>query len=520
MGYREKALDFLQNEQQYRLGFLSSEASNSLTKNLDRDFNESTGQGIRSLLAVDRALESVLRRGLSHANFPLMVEAFRKALAGGHRIIFSGCGATGRLAILLEALWRDAGGGDEVVSIMTGGDYALVKSVEFFEDHAEFGRKQIAEINVGPGDVLVGITATGETSSIVGTAMESAERGAAVFMLICVDWRIPCEKLERCRNLYHHPQVKVIDMPCGGMALTGSTRMQSTTLETLVAAAALEEAAFGHKVDAVSGFMALVDALGTPALAEVLDFETAVYRADGLITYYTDDWLLDVLSDTTERTPTFKIPPFVKDGDTTSPPSWAFVKHPSLTTTAAWQSCLRRPPRCIEWSPGYYHECGAADIIAAGIPEIGAAELLKFKIGCEPVPQRRASELAIGFGKLPNCPQMKSLLIGPMDCDADFFIKYTSMPTRLKIFEHLAVKLTMNIISTGSMVQMGRVAGNYMIYLDVSNKKLIDRGVRIIAEQRNLSYDDACMELFKSMELCAGTGNSPVRDALTRLDKL
>ena len=40
---------------------------------------------------------------------------------------------------------------DRAASIMTGGDFALIRSVEFFEDYAEGGRRQAAALNVGEG---------------------------------------------------------------------------------------------------------------------------------------------------------------------------------------------------------------------------------------------------------------------------------------------------------------------------------------------------------------------------------
>ena len=91
----------------------------------------------------------------------MMLEASCKAVANGGKIIFSGCGATGRLSILLESMWRTffrrleafdpnvfrkvARFENTVFSIMTGGDYALIKSVESFEDYPQFGRRQAEE---------------------------------------------------------------------------------------------------------------------------------------------------------------------------------------------------------------------------------------------------------------------------------------------------------------------------------------------------------------------------------------
>jgi len=50
------------------------------------------------------------------------------------------------------------------------------------------------------------------------------------------------------------------------------------------------------------------------------------------------------------------------------------------------------------------------------------------------------------------------------------------------------------------MALMGRVVGNAMIWLSPSNKKLIDRGSRLISQLTGCSYDKACIELYKTIE--------------------
>jgi len=64
----------------------------------------------------------------------------------------------------------------------------------------------------------------------------------------------------------------------------------------------------------------------------------------------------------------------------------------------------------------------------------------------------------------------------------------------------MAVKLVLNTISTGTMVLMGRVTGNWMSWVEVSNKKLRDRGIRLISEICSLSYRDACYSLHETLE--------------------
>ena len=92
------------------------------------------------------------------------------------------------------------------------------------------------------------------------------------------------------------------------------------------------------------------------------------------------------------------------------------------------------------------------------------------------------------------------LLIGNDRVADGFIIRWQAPVSPLNLMQHLAVKLLLNIISTGTMVRMGRVTGNWMTYLDVSNKKLLDRGIRIIADQCGLDYRNAAIELFTSIE--------------------
>ena len=70
----------------------------------------------------------------------------------------------------------------------------------------------------------------------------------------------------------------------------------------------------------------------------------------------------------------------------------------------------------------------------------------------------------------------------------------------LQLWHHLAVKLILNTLSTATMVRMGRVIGNAMVWLSPSNKKLIDRGSRLIAQQTGRSYKQACIALHEAME--------------------
>ena len=52
-------------------------------------------------------------------------------------------------------------------------------------------------------------------------------------------------------------------------------------------------------------------------------------------------------------------------------------------------------------------------------------------------------------------------------------------------------KLICNMISTSVMIKMGRVKGNKMVNMQLTNKKLVDRGTRMVVEELGLPYDAA-----------------------------
>jgi N-acetylmuramic acid 6-phosphate etherase len=51
-----------------------------------------------------------------------------------------------------------------------------------------------------------------------------------------------------------------------------------------------------------------------------------------------------------------------------------------------------------------------------------------------------------------------------------------------------AQKLVLNMISTATMIQLGRVKGNKMVDMQLSNNKLVDRGVKMIMEEIKVDY--------------------------------
>ena len=71
--------------------------------------------------------------------------------------------------------------------------------------------------------------------------------------------------------------------------------------------------------------------------------------------------------------------------------------------------------------------------------------------------------------------------------------------TRMK--SGTAQKLILNMISTSLMIKLGKVKGNKMVDMQLSNTKLIDRGVRFVSDELDISYYEAekRVEKYKSV---------------------
>lgn len=67
--------------------------------------------------------------------------------------------------------------------------------------------------------------------------------------------------------------------------------------------------------------------------------------------------------------------------------------------------------------------------------------------------------------------------------------EFVTGSTRMK--SGTAQKMVLNMISTSAMIRLGRVKGNRMVNMQLTNQKLVDRGVRMIMEELGLAYEPA-----------------------------
>ena len=571
--YLEASKDFLENEKQFHLGVIPTEQSNPKTKNLSATIMRSTKEGVKTILSADEDIAKVALKQFKTKEFQAFVADIKRCIDERRKVVFSSVGASGRMAIQMDGAWRSFWQGlvnvlpnhrqafleiaDVVSSFTTGGDRALVRSVENFEDYMTFGARQVDEENMQPGDVLVALSECGLSASINGSAVRGYELGLKTYYLFCNPEDILRTHLDRARKVfecideYNANKKKGIDngkyivkipLFAGNMAVSGSTRMQVTTVELLAAGAALEVAAnawlkenltedelkaldfeYLELADYAKAFTKLNKQLSSgkalEGLASAIDFEVATYNEKGLITYVTHDYLLDIMTDTTERQPTFTLPPFKKFKEVTDNLSWAYIKDPLYPSYVAWQHVFRRDIKGLEWTVEDYKEMKASQDIINNPPKVAGSEVLEYNIGNETDASRysrKVSNLVLvdinGLTKPAalewfnkegaNFSGQKVLRLGSIPLKKlqkdEIRIPVTLPHTCTDILYHLLVKVAFNCLSTGTMAKMGRVYGNWMVQVLPTNKKLIDRSTRIIANLAQIPYEKANQEFFKS----------------------
>ena len=551
----EEANRFVTQEQDYRMSYIEAEKPHPHTRKLSQTYARSVKDGAKMLLEVDLQMARRAVAALNEPEYAAFAEAIRTTIRNGGRVIFSGCGSSGRLSMGLEKAWRNGIHHlmtqypqlvevltpylKAVGNIMTGGDYAVIRAAESFEDSTAMGKYQTKCLGLTEKDLVVGVTATGETTSILGTVYQAMEQGVPVYMLICADPKPLPDKMARCRDVYTHPGCRVLSLPCGPMALTGSTRMQSSTFEQLAGAIALEGAMWdilenngipngfrGYGWYAEQ-FLASVEQLLSEASLEQLAaatlLEQEVYEVGGLMTLYADAFLLDVLTDTTERSPTFMTPPFCSLDMQDQPQSWAFVKNPNCDTEEAWNRCFLRKPRCLEWDADTYQALGFTEAQIQAIPDITYRGIQRFCIGRESMPQRENAPASFALWvDTAAAPESFHRCAADYRSNGQLTLEGAGIhlpKTHLEIYEHICLKLMLNTLSTGVMARMGRIHGNWMTCMAISNKKLMDRGARIVSDLCGIPYEQALAEnFFSRLESDAlGIHRSPVQETIRRL---
>ncbi len=480
VSYRS-ADEFLQEAHLYRLGELPTEARHPDTMDLSRLIREDLPRAYRILQTIDSAAMRVLfdhRDALTRLH-----AAIQDTLQHGDRVVLCGCGATGRLSLVLESIWKARVRGmrastakdvsdaahdpDAVTAFMAGGDIALVRSVENFEDIPEFGARQLHELDFGPSDLLVSTTEGGETPFVIGATEEAARHSRRKPWFLYCNPDSALRPIERSRRVIDNAGIEKIALTCGPMSLSGSTRLQASTVLMLAVGMGLlgGPTSLSELLDEIAVFIGDHDSGDFSPLLPLARDEADIYRRGDYVLYETDRYGITVLTDTTERSPTFSLQGFENSLDPAAPPALAYLCLPDASTPEeAWLRILGRLPRGLDWE--------------AFEDRLGHVRALGFDFSLRARGARERRIGGAGEARFEIMTDARGWRLGLAGQEILFAFPLRRGGKLDDLLEQTLLKLILNRHSLLVMGYLGRFEGNLMTWVRPSNGKLIDRTLR------------------------------------------
>ncbi len=490
------ANEFLIVAHEFKLGELPTESQNPKTLHLSHDAKSNVLAAINSIKEVDADVFYILKSKIN--DLEILHKSIQSTLKNGGNIFLCGCGATGRLSLALETIWRSQHRDEKkdlkerVISFMAGGDVALIHSVEKFEDFPEFGERQLRELGFKEGDLLISTTEGGETPFVIGaTEAASLISQNSPFFLYCNPDDILKKSAQRSKNVIENNKIKKINLTVGPMALTGSTRMEATTILMYSVGLALwfHDQEFINAHDELRKLTDIFHKTDFSFLKNFIEKESAIYKKQEFLLYESDSNLgISILTDTTERSPTFSLFPFENQLEAVKKPSLSYLYlKDTHTNSEAWNKLLGRNPRAFHWSE---------------------------------VTSQTSLERLMGFDISSNFPKLRQSYLSSqhhifhITFDQDnhqIIFKFEELFYTLDVEDlnllstHLMLKMLINNLSTVIMGRLDRYEDNLMTWVRASNNKLIDRAVRyanklLIKKGITVSYEELVKVCFDLKE--------------------
>lgn len=570
-----ESIDYIHNKKQFQLQQLVTEQRHPKTLNLSTEIQANTTRGLRSLLAIDQDITEKLQ-ALAHnphelAKLQQASKAIENAILKHKKIYIYGCGSTGRLALQTETtFWRPFWEKikatplwlklkehlpeveNQVIGQMTGGDRALISSLEGFEDLQLLGKLQLQANHIQKDDVVFAITEGGETSSVIGTILAAAsfytDATQAQKNLYFI-YNNPDQVLlpfTRSRAVLENPAITKIPLITGPQAISGSTRMQATTIDLYVMGVLFEDALqnilknYLSELEIASlGFQKNID------ISKLLDFqplqqaiynladyikpwtelEAKTYEKHHYTTYFAKQALLAVFTDSTERSPTFHLAP-LDPKNVLERKAWVQVWTPAHNSQEAWHSLLHRDFCGLE-PKEYYHAALAKEVTDCYLLKVALHSLEKagteqqnlydFSFGATNIKYRGPKKDDLGVlvllgNEQTSDPEFKQWMQLFHDAGAKIVVVAVGVQSfndNIKTFnpllihvpitnkndpiglkQQIALKMLLNAHSTAVMAKLNRIVGNTMTYVSPSNLKLIGRATFLIQSHVN----DALMQ--------------------------
>ena len=147
------------------LNSIKTEQRNSRTAQID---TMSTLSMVKLINEEDKKVAAAVGDEAEH--IAQAVDVIAAQLKQGGRLVYSGCGTSGRLGVLdaVECPPTYSTDPGEVIGLIAGGNEAIFRAKEGAEDDEALGAEDLKKIGFGSKDVLVGIAASGRTPYVLG----------------------------------------------------------------------------------------------------------------------------------------------------------------------------------------------------------------------------------------------------------------------------------------------------------------------------------------------------------------
>ncbi len=432
-----------------------TEADNPLTRTIDQ---VDTLTALQRLWAAEGQLfgSPAWGPGLLEPDFLVRLSALRVAvqacLAAGGRLVIGGAGTSGRLALQTQARYPG-----QVVGLLAGGVGAFFRAREGAEDSAELGQSDLAQVDAAGPMVYLGVSCGLSAAYVAGQALALLARDNATVALLgfnpasAANRRplpgLPGGFAELLERLAETPGAVLLNPIVGPEAISGSTRLKGGS-----ATRAVIDYLLNDETDASTWFQTAARLHGSlfealPRLAEQVNACQSALLAGTGATYVAgvQTGLLALL-DATELPPTFGVPP---DLVRCIVPAEMAALLPGLPLEAMSPARLER----VE-----------ADELLLALDEDGLALI-------PPALRSRARALEL-----------------PSACRRAL----AELPSAQRpVLADLMGKWWLNLFSTAVFLGCGKVFGNRMIDLRISNLKLWERAARTVAELGGVDLEQA-----------------------------
>jgi N-acetylmuramic acid 6-phosphate etherase len=206
-----------------------TEQRNPRSENLEK---LSTQELVRLFVEEEKFVQDALRTAT--ADLARAIETVTESLRNGGRLFYVGAGSSGRIGVLDASEIPPTFGAPThlVQGVIAGGATALHRSVEGAEDEESAGAFALDERGVKAADVVIGITASGQTPFVCGALAQAKSFGAKTILLTCnphCSHRPVAGPDDGPQGRGYSEFDLLITLPVGPEILAGSTRLKAGT---------------------------------------------------------------------------------------------------------------------------------------------------------------------------------------------------------------------------------------------------------------------------------------------------